>query len=149
MAGVILDGRGQPLVPASVIADLKEINPRLGMQYHAGLHAFVVTLQWLEGDARYQFIQNGSIAPNSDYEILFPVPANVSLDEVRGWIAGQLRRVSQNREDVRQIVDAEEQRLAKQNAAVVETKLAEARETLAESAGQKTIDVGKRRTRVK
>lgn len=149
MSGVILDGLGQPLAPASVIADLKAMNPRLGLQYHVGLHAFVVTLQWAENDPRYRFIQEGAIAPNSDYEILCPVPPDVSLDEMRGWIANQLRRVSANRDDVRRMIDEDERRVAKHNEAVVEAKLAEAREELAKSADQKTIDVGKRRTRVK
>lgn len=149
MGGVILDGLGHPLAPASIIADLQAINPRLGIQYHAGLHAFVVTLKWPEGDPRYQAIQEGRIAPNSDYEILCPVPAHVSLDEVNGWVKTQLRRVSQNREDVRRMIDEQEAQTQRHNEAVAEAKLAEAREELAMSADKKTIDVGKRRTRVK
>lgn len=149
MGGVILDGLGQPLAPASVIADLQEIDPRLGLQYHAGLHAFVVTLQWRENDDRHRFIQEGSMRPGTDYDILFPIPTDVTLDEMRGWCAVNLRRVSQSNDDVRKMVAAEEERLRKHNDAIAETKLAEAREELAMSAEKKTIDVGKRRTRVK
>lgn len=149
MSGVILDGSGNPLAPASIIAELQEIDPRLGLQYHAGLHAYVVTLQWRENDDRHRFIQEGSMRPGTDFDILCPVPADVSLDELRGWLAVSLRRVAQNNEEVRQMVAEEEARLAKQNAAVTEAKLAEAKETLAMSADRKTIDVGKRRTRVK
>lgn len=149
MGGVILDGLGHPLAPASVIADLQQINPRLGLQYHVGLHAFVVTLQWPEDDARYRMIQEGLINPASNYEILCPVPANISLDDLTGWIKTQLHRVSANRDDVRRMIEDNEARVAKHNAAIAETKLAEAREELAQSADKKTIDVGKRRTRVK
>lgn len=149
MSGVILDGLGQPLAPASIIADLREIDPRLGLQYHAGMHAFVVTLQWRENDDRHRFIQEGMMRPGTDYDILFPIPTDVTLDEMRGWCAVNLRRVSQNNDDVRKMVAAEEERLRKHNEAVAEAKLAEAREELAMSADKKTIEVGKRRTRVK
>lgn len=149
MGGVILDGLGQPLAPASIIADLREIDPRLGLQYHAGMHAFVVTLQWRENDDRHRFIQEGAMRPGTDYDILFPIPTDVTLDEMRGWCAVNLRRVSQNNDDVRKMVEAEEERLRKQNDAVIEARLAEAREELAMSAEKKTIEVGKRRTRVK
>lgn len=149
MSGMILDGRGLPVAPASVIAELQEINPRLGLRYHVGLHAFVVTLTWLENDDRHRFIQEGAMAPDANFDILCPAPANVSLDELRGFLALQLRRVGESREDVRKMVEAEEARLAKQNAAVAEQKLNEAREDLIASASEKTINVGKRRTRVK
>lgn len=87
--------------------------------------------------------------PDSDFDILFPLPPELSLDDMRGWCAIHLRRTAESREDVRKMVEAEEARLKKHNDAVVETKLAEAREDLAMSADKKTIDVGKRRTRVK
>lgn len=145
----ILDGGGCPLAPSSVIDELREINPRLGLHYHKGMHAFMVTLQWAEDDPRREMIRKGELSPHTDFEILLPVPTDVPLDELRGWIAAGLRRVSQNRDDVRRMVEAEEERLRKQNEAVTETKLAEAREELAMSAEKKTIEVGKRRTRVK
>lgn len=137
------------MAPSSVVAELHEISPRLGLHYHLGLHAFLVTLQWLENDPRHAMIQCGDMAPGADFEILFPVPVTVPLDELRGWCAGQLRRVSQHREDVAAMVADEEARLAKINAAVAATAADAAREALLESIGSKTIDVGKRRTRVK
>lgn len=146
---LLLDGASHPLVPPSLLADVEEINPRLGLVYHPALRAFMVTLRWLEDDPRRAYIRAGQIAPDSDYEILFPVPTDIKTDDMRGWIAGCLRRAATSRDDIRRMVEEEEARLAKHNEAVVETKLAEAKEALAASAGTKTIDVGKRRTRVK
>jgi hypothetical protein len=144
----LLDGDENPLAPPSVVAGLQEINPRLGLQYHVALRAFLVTLKWPEDDARRAMIRDGVLAPNTDFEILCPVPANVSLDEVQAWVAQQLVRVSANREDVRRMVADHEDRIAKQNAAVITTKQDEAKHDLIENL-TKPSTVGSRRTRVK
>ncbi len=145
----LLDGAENPLAPSSVVAELHEVSPRLGLEFHVALNAFMVTLRWPEDDPRREYIRRGEMNPNTDFEILCPVPADVPLEQLRGWLAGQLRRVGATREDVKRMVDEEEARLAQANAAV-ETKAAEnAREDLLTSIGSKTINVGSRRTRVK
>jgi hypothetical protein len=145
----LLDGNDCPLAPSSVLAELAEINPRLGLNYHKFTRSFMLTLTLADDDPRREMIRRGELSPHADFEILCPVPADVPLDELRSWCAGQLRRVGQSRDDIRRMVDAEEQRIAKQNAAVAEKLADEAREELLESIGTKTINVGKRRTRVK
>ena len=149
MGGLILGADAQPLVPPSISAALADIDPRLGLLYHPALRAFCVTLRWPEDDPRREMIRRGDIDPNSDAELLCPVPAEVSLDDLHGWIRRQLVRVGQSREDVRRMIAANETRVAAQHAQVLEDKLTEARETLAASASAKTINVGARRTRVK
>lgn len=144
----LLDGAGNPLAPQSVIDELKEINPRLGLQYHKALHAFMVTLRWPEQDERRAMIREGLMPEHADFEILCPVPVDVSMDELRSWLAGQLRRVAQSREDVRRMVEEEEQRLAKQNAAVAERAAAEATEELVENLTKPRTVAGRRRTKV-
>jgi hypothetical protein len=144
----LLDGAGCPLAPESVLAELKEIDPRLGLQFHIALNAFMVTLRWPEDDPRRELIRRGELSPETDFEILCPVPADIKLDELRGWLAGQLRRVGQTRADVREMVEAEERRLAKLHADLETTRGAEALEVLL-SAPEKNINVGKRRTRIK
>ena len=145
----LLDGAENPLAPSSVVAELHEVSPRLGLEFHVALNAFMVTLRWPEDDPRREYIRRGEMNPNTDFEILCPVPADVPLEQLRGWLAGQLRRVGATREDVKRMVDEEEARLAQANAAV-ETKAAEnAREDLLTSIGSKTINVGSRSTRVK
>jgi hypothetical protein len=144
----LLDGDENPLAPPSVVAGLLDINPRLGLQYHQVLNAFIVTLRWPEDDPRRALIREGKLSPKTDFEILCPVPANVSLDEVQAWVAQQLVRVSANREDVRRMVADHEDRIAKQNAAIIETKQDEAKHDLIENL-TKPSTVGSRRTRVK
>lgn len=144
----LLDGDENPLAPPSVVAGLKEISPRLGLQYHQVLNAFIVTMRWPEDDPRRALIREGKLSSKTDFEILCPVPANVSLDEVQSWVTQQLTRVSANREDVRRMVAANEERVAKQNAAVIETKEQEATDVLVEAI-TKPSSVGRRRTRVR
>lgn len=144
----LLDGDENPLAPPSVVAGLQEINPRLGLQYHITLRAFIVTLQWAEDDARRALIRSGDLSEHADFEILCPVPANVPLDEVQAWVAQQLVRVSANRDDVRRMVADHEDRITKQNAAIIDTKHDEAKHDLIENL-TKPSTVGSRRTRVK
>lgn len=145
----LLDGAENPLAPSSVVAELQEISPRLGLEYHIALKAFMVTLDWTDDDPRREYIRRGEMNPNTDFEILCPVPADVPMDELRGWLAGQLRRVGATRGDVKRMVDDEELRLAKANAAIEAKAAEDAREELLTSIGSKTINVGSRRTRVK
>lgn len=144
----LLDGDENPLAPPSVVAALQQISPRLGLQYHVAMRAFMVTMQWPEHDPRRQMIRDGHMHASADFEILCPIPAHVSLDEVTGWLEAQLVRVSQNREDVRQMIAAHEAVIAKQNAGVAEAKAADAHAELVENI-VKPSSVGARRTRVK
>lgn len=144
----LLDGAGNPLAPQSVIDELREVDPRLGLQYHKTLHAFMVTLRWGEDDPRREMIRVGQMPAHADFEILCPVPVDVSHDELRSWLAGQLRRVGQTREDVRQMVEQEERRLATLNAAVADNAAEAAKEELLESLTKPATRVGRRRTKV-
>jgi hypothetical protein len=145
----LLDGAENPLAPSSVVAELHEVSPRLGLEYHVALKAFMVTLRWTEDDPRREYIRRGEMNPNTDFEILCPVPADVPMEQLRGWLAGQLRRVGATREDIKRMVDEEEGRLAKANAEVEQRAADQAKEELLTSIGSKTINVGSRRTRVK
>lgn len=144
----LLDGAENPLAPSSVVAELVALNPRLGLNYHVGLHAFMVTLRWPEHDPRRAYILSGEMSPDSDFEILCPVPANVSLDELHGWVQQQLRRVGETREDVRQMLAANEERVARQNTDVMAAVEAEGTDMLMESITRPSGGVGSRRKRV-
>jgi hypothetical protein len=144
----LVDGGDNPLPPPSVVAGLKEINPRLGLNYHKALHAFMVTLQWHEDDERRQMIRDGVMSPDADFEILCPVPADVSFDELRGWLESQLVRVANTREDVKRMVADHEARIAKQNAGVVQAKADEAADQFIEAVANPAPAHGRRRTRI-
>jgi hypothetical protein len=144
----LVDGADNPLAPPSVVAGLKEISPRLGLQYHKALHAFMVTLQWLEDDPRRQMIRDGVMSPNADFEILCPVPANVSFDELRGWLESQLVRVGNTREDVKRMVSDHEAKVTKLNAGVVQAKADEAAHEFIEAVANPAPKGGRRRTRI-
>jgi len=143
----LLDGAENPLAPPSVVADLKALSPRLGLQYHVAMHCFMVTLQWPEDDPRRALIQAGEMHPNADFELLCPVPATVSLDELRGWVERQLVRVGQSREDVRRMLAEQDAKAAAANDAAAAAKADAAREALVESIANPET-VGKRRKRV-
>jgi hypothetical protein len=144
----LVDGAGNPLAPPSVIERLQEISPRLGIMYHVALRAFIITLRWPEDDPRRQMIKEGLLSPHSDFEALCPVPATVSLDELHGWVAQQLVRVGESRDDVRRMVAANEERVAKQNAALLTQKADEAKHELIEAIANPAPKGGRRRTRV-
>ena len=144
----LVDGGDNPLPPPSVVAGLKEINPRLGLNYHTTMRAFMVTLQWAEDDARRQMIRDGVVSPHADFEILCPVPADVSFDELRGWLESQLVRVGSQREDVKRMVADHEARIAKQNAGVVQAKADEAADQFIEAVANPAPAHGRRRTRI-
>lgn len=145
----LMDGAGNPLAPPSVLADLKELNPRFGLWYHVGLRAFMVTEQWPEDDARRELIKTGALPEHADFSILCPVPANVSVDELRGWVQSQLVRVGESREDVKAMVAAQEARAAAANAAVLTDKTEVIKHELVEAVANPAPTHGKRRTRVK
>lgn len=145
----LLDGDQNPLAPSSVVADLQAINPRLGLNYHIAMRVFMVTLKWPENDPRREMIQRGEMSPDADFEILCPVPVNVSLDELTEWVRSQLVRVGNSREDVKRMVAENEARAAAQNAAVLDNAKAEATEELMRDVTNPAPKHGRRRTRVR
>lgn len=145
----LVDGvSGNPLAPPSVVSALKAVDPRLDLQYHIGMRAFMVTLRWPEDDPRRQMIRDGHVAPHADFSILAPVPSDVSLDELAGWIEVQLMRVSQNDADVRQMLQRQADAIAKQNAAVSASVAEAARNDFIESVANPAPKGGRRRTKV-
>jgi hypothetical protein len=144
----LVDGAGNPLAPPSVVEALASINERLGIMYHVALRAFIVTLRWPEDDPRRQMIREGVLSPHSDFEALCPVPANVSLDELHGWVEQQLVRVGESRDDIRRMVAENEARVAKQNAALVENAADAAANEFIEAVANPAPKGGRRRTRV-
>lgn len=145
----LVDGAsGNPLAPPSVVASLKQIDPRLDLQYHVGMRAFMVTLQWAEDDPRRQMIRDGVVAPHADFSILAPVPADVSLGELASWIEVQLIRVGQNDEDVRRLLKKQADAVAAQNAAVQASVADAARTDFIESVANPAPKGGRRRTKV-
>ena len=147
---VLLGADDTPLVPSSIVAELEALNPRLGLEYHPVLQAFVLMLAWDANDERWRDVQEGRMSPKAAKSMLCTIPADVPLDELRGWVAGRLRQVAQTREDVRRMVNEEEDRIAAHNATVQAAQHAAALEAVVEEAkGGKTINVGSRRTRVK
>ncbi|MFN8995412.1 hypothetical protein [Gemmatimonas sp.] len=146
---VLLGADDTPLVPSSVVDELKALSPRLGLEYHTVLQSFVLTLAWAEGDERWRYVQEGQMSPHAAKTILTNVPANVSLDELRGWVAARLRQVGRSNDEVRRMIDAEETRIAAHNAQVSQQHEAAAMEAvLSEASSGKTINVGRRRTKV-
>lgn len=145
----LLDGDQNPLAPSSVVADLQAINPRLGLNYHIAMNVFMVTMKWPEHDPRREMIQRGEMAPDADFEILCPVPVNVSLDELTEWVRGQLVRVGATREDVRRMVTENEERAKKANADVLAKAKEDTKEELMKAVTNPAPKVGRRRTRVK
>jgi hypothetical protein len=94
-------------------------------------------------------IQRGEMAPDADFEILCPVPVNVSLDELTEWVRGQLVRVGATREDVRRMVTENEERAKKANADVLAKAQEDTKEELMKAVTNPAPKVGRRRTRVK
>lgn len=147
---VLLGADETPLVPSSIVDELKALNPRLGLEYHPTLQSFVLMLDWEPNDERWRLVQGGALNPKSAKSMLCNVPADVPLDELRGWVSARLRQVAQSREDIRRMVEDEEARIAKANAATQAANEAAALEAVTtETMSGKTINVGNRRTRVK
>ena len=141
------DASGNPVVPQCVLARLTEINPRLSAVYTPSLGTFTVMLRWLDTDSRRVMIQQQEIADHP-FDMLCALPDDVPLDQMHGWVASQLRRVGQTREDIRRMLDEDEARVTKANAAVVEEKSALILDEVL-SASTKNINVGSRRTKHK
>lgn len=147
---VLLGADDTPLVPSSIVDELKALNPRLGLEYHPVLRSFVLMLDWAENDERWREVQEGRMSPKAAKSMLCNVPADVPVDELRGWVSARLRQVAQTHGEMRRIIDEEETRLAKLNAATQAENEAQALEAVAQEATSgKTINVGNRRTRVK
>ena len=145
--GALRDASGNPVVPQCVLARLTEINPRLSAVYSRSLGTFAVMLRWNDSDTRHAMIQSQELA-NDPYDMLCALPDDVPLDEMHGWVGLQLRRVGQTREDIRRMLDEDEARVTKANAAIVEEKSALILEEVM-SASTKNINVGSRRTKHK
>jgi hypothetical protein len=145
--GALRDAAGNPVVPQCVLSRLTEINPRLTADYVPSLGTFAVYLRWLDNDSRRVLIQRQEIG-DFPFDMLCALPDNVPLDQMHGWVNAQLRRVGQNREDIRRMLDEDEARVAKANAAIVEEKSALILEDVMMTS-TKTINVGSRRTKHK
>ena len=144
----MVDGLGHPLVPPAINAELKDIHPRLSLEYSPGLKAFVVKETWPADDPRRELIKSGEINPTSDWRLLCPVPADVGLDDLRGWLARQLRLVARTRPEVAQWVAESEAKIRAEEAALQEAQSAEILEEVFMTS-TKSINVGNRRTKVR
>ena len=145
--GALRDASGNPVVPQCVLARLTEINPRLTADFARSLGTFVIYLRWADNDSRHEMIQTQQLG-DFPFDMLCALPDDVPLDQMHGWVGSQLRRVGQTREDIRRMLDEDEARVAKANAAIVEEKSALILDEVM-SASTKNINVGSRRTKHK
>lgn len=87
IASPLVNERGTPEPPTEIVARLQRVHPGFGLRYaegHAGIN-WHFTKQWDADDRRREWIKNGSVSPDSDYDIIGPLPIDCSLGEAAGY----------------------------------------------------------------
>lgn len=105
-----------PLVPSWVQERLRAKSPRLGMTWHRALNAFVLVLEWPEGDPRWADYQAQRTA--YPYEILPGgiMPKQMGPDQALAWAEAKLRIAARSRDDLRRMIEEEQRALERHNA---------------------------------
>ena len=84
---ILVNERGTPEPPTEIVARLQRVHPGFGLRYaegHAGIN-WHFTKKWEPDDTRREWIKDGSITPDSDYDIIGPLPIDCSLGEAAGY----------------------------------------------------------------
>jgi len=99
----ILNSMGAPEPSPEIRRRLQAIHPRLDIRFvkAAGQH-WAITFAWAEDDRRRALIQNGGIAPNSDFDIIGYLPVDCPVDEAPGYVSKVFREFP--REDVQNLI---------------------------------------------
>lgn len=97
---LVRDANGVPQPPQEIVRGLCNIDPHLSVSYHAA--GWRILWKWPMSDRRWERVQKQEVAPESAYDIVGWVPANVPLDQVpsyvercfRTWPADEVRKLA-------------------------------------------------------
>lgn len=146
MTGVLYTPDGAVIPPSDQVDLLQAVSPRLSLQYHVGLNAFVIALAWADDDPR-RAMDREAVETGHAWSIEAVIPPTVPLDQMGSWA---LSRMERGGETAQRMVSDYHRRIEMANAArateIGESVRNEVFETVNIEAP--TIDVGRRRTKV-
>lgn len=144
----LINERGQPDVPSFVLAGLRERDPGLGMMWHPTMACFVLTMRWAEDAPQRALIRAGQLPPDNDHSTVGFLPSWIGTEDMLGYADFLLETAARHDEQIKRSYDSYNDRLAQQNAAVIE-EAAEAvmEDTVRDITSAKGI-AGKRRQKV-
>jgi len=102
---VILNDRGEPQPPLSIVERLQAVHKGLGLRHtpHAG-PVWAITFAWGPEDRRWEYIQQGTMPANRAFDLIGYLPVDCPLDQAPSYVASVFRK--SNREEVQRMADA-------------------------------------------
>lgn len=99
----ILNSMGAPEPSPEIRRRLQAIHPKLDLRFvqTIGTH-WAITMKWSDNDRRNEHIQNGTVPPDSNFDIIGYLPLDCSLDEAPAYLSKVLREFP--REDVQNLI---------------------------------------------
>lgn len=101
--GVVLNSAGMPEPSPETVRRLKQVHPGLSLRYVPGAddRVWMITMEWQNGDPRWEMVQRQELAPNASFDIIGYLPLGCSADEAAPYVERSLRTAVH--EDVRNL----------------------------------------------
>jgi hypothetical protein len=102
---VILNDRGEPQPPTSIVERLRAVHAGLGLRHtpHVG-PVWAITMAWDGDDPRWAYVQNGTMPASRAFGVIGYLPLDCPLDQAPSYVASVFRK--SNREEVQRMADA-------------------------------------------
>ena len=102
---MLLNAAGRPEPSPEVARRLRAIDPRLKVQWVAGIGGnWAVTCDWSEHDRRWEWVQQGRTARDRAYDVFGYIPFDCPLEQAPALIERMFRQYP--RDDARKMADA-------------------------------------------
>lgn len=102
---MLLNAAGRPEPSPEVVRRLKAIDPRLKVQWVAGIGGnWAVTCDWAENDRRWEWVQQGRTGRDRAYDVFGYIPFDCPLDEAPALIERMFRQYP--RDDARKMAES-------------------------------------------
>ena len=89
---VVLNHRGTPEPSSEIQRRLRQVHPRLELQFIDGFDAhWAICLRWAENDSRWRHIQSQEVDPNRSMDIVGYLPMTCGIAEAPAYLERSLR----------------------------------------------------------
>jgi hypothetical protein len=117
---------GDPIAPVRAQEHLRAVDPRLFLLWVKGvMNYWAICERWIERDVRREFIQNGSIAADRDFDVKCFLPRECSAEEVEGFVLRNFVRVTDAAKQGAEAVDTVNEYNAKHRENLIEAVIDE------------------------
>lgn len=89
---VLLNSAGNPEPSADIQRRLRQVHPGLSLRFNPEDRSrWMVTMEWSDGDPRWEMAQRQEIARDATYDIVGRLPLDCGVDEAPAYLERSLR----------------------------------------------------------